>query len=69
MKIADLLAERSKSQAQWDLMHTVAVDPGYSLKRNVPQWVGQVFVAADAGHDRNALPVRVPKKIKRRRIR
>lgn len=62
----DDLEERSKSQAQWDLMHAVADNPNVSRTRNIPQWVGQEFAAADAGHDRNALPVRVPKKPKRR---
>jgi len=59
------LDERSKSQAQWDLMHAVADDPTVSMTRNIPQWVGQEFAAADIGHDRNALPVRVPKKPKK----
>ena len=65
MKLSELLRERSKSQAQWDLMH----NPNQLNARRIPLWVGQVFVAADAGHDRNALPLRVPKKPRKRRVR
>jgi hypothetical protein len=63
------LDERSKSQAQWDLMHAVADNPMVSQSRKIPQWVGQEFATSDIGHDRNALPVRVPKKPRKKGIK
>jgi hypothetical protein len=57
--------ERSKSQAQWNLMHAVAHDPAFAKKVGVKQSVGKEFSAADAGHNPKSLPKRVvPKKKK-----
>jgi hypothetical protein len=65
MKISELLSERSKSRAQWNLMH----NPRKLNAKKIPLWVGDEFVRADTGHDRNALPVRVPKKPKKKSVR
>lgn len=57
--------ERSKSQAQWNLMHAVAHNPAFAKKVGVKQSVGKEFSAADAGHNPKSLPKRVvPKKKK-----
>ena len=57
--------ERSKSQAQWNLMHAVAHNPAFAKKVGVKQSVGQEFSAADAGHDPKSLPKRVVSKKKK----
>ena len=57
--------ERSKSQAQWNLMHAVAHNPAFAKKVGVKQSVGKEFSAADTGHNKASLPKRVvPKKKK-----
>ena len=59
------ITERSKSQAQWNLMHAVAHNPAFAKKVGVKQSVGQEFSAADAGHDPKSLPKRVVSKKKK----
>ena len=56
-----VLSERSKSQAQWDLMHAVAHNPQFANRVKIDPSVGQEFAAADVGHERSALPPRVLK--------
>jgi hypothetical protein len=57
--------ERSKSRAQWDLMHAVAHNPAFAKKVGVKQSVGKEFSVADTGHNRASLPKRIlPKKKK-----
>jgi len=57
--------ERSKSQAQWNLMHAVAHNPAFAKKVGVKQSVGKEFSAADTGHNKASLPKRIlPKKKK-----
>jgi hypothetical protein len=59
--LESVLAERSKSKAQWDLMHAVAHNPKFANQVKIDPSVGQEFAAADAGHERSALPDRVLK--------
>ena len=59
--LENVLAERSKSKAQWDLMHAVAHNPQFANQVKIKPSVGQEFSAADAGHERSALPDRVLK--------
>jgi hypothetical protein len=59
--LENLLDERSKSKAQWDLMHAVAHNPQFANQVKINPSVGQEFAAADAGHERSALPDRVLK--------
>jgi len=59
--LENLLAERSKSKAQWDLMHAVAHNPQFANQVKIKPSVGQEFSAADSGHERSALPDRVLK--------
>lgn len=63
--LENVLAERSKSKAQWDLMHAVAHNPQFANQVKIKPSVGQEFSAADAGHERSALPDRVLKKNKK----
>jgi hypothetical protein len=60
--LENLLDERSKSKAQWDLMHAVAHNPQFANQVKIKPSVGQEFSAADSGHERSALPDRVLKK-------